>query len=805
MKRQLLVLVGSLAVALLVGEVRAATLTNDTLLAIGNTTYDGQDIVLSNCTLTVNGPHSFNSLRLTNNAVLTHSPAPNGEPDYQLNLAIAQNVTVDASSRIEATARGYAAAKGPGAGASSAQWGGGGGSHGGLGGTGSGGSGGEVYDAILAPTQPGSGGGDGYGSGGGAGGGVIRMVVGGTLRVEGAILAEGGAGVYYNFGGGGAGGTIVLTVGTITGFGRISANGGTATGGQGGGGGGGCIAVFSTNSSLLGAITAYGGAGQQWGGAGTVFTKAAAVPVGEVRVDNGGRTGQFTPLRSPALFNLTIANRGLVFPQSAFTNVSLTVKSNGLLTHLPGQTGFQLTVLSNLVIEPLGHLDVSGQGNEPAGGPGAGTSDVYWGGGGGGHGGVGGTAVGAGGGTYDSIVAPSQFGSGGGNGYASSGGGGGGAVRLLVGGTLQVDGVLSADGRDSADYLYGGGGAGGSLWLTVGALRGVGSISADGGASLGAGGGGAGGRIAIYHDTNTFTGRLSAAGGVGAGRGGAGTIFSQVSSATHGTVLVHNGGNPDGLTRLNRAYWPAGVYFDLTLGGAARVIPEMPLTFWNLTLNTGAVLTHDSGQSGLDLTILADARLDAGTAINANSLGHGSATGLGAGGSSTTRGGGGAGHGGGGGTTTNGAAGGATYGAPAEPTELGSGGGAGYLSRGGFGGGRPAPDRRRPPATERRADGQWRAGPGQSVRRRRLRRQHLRHRRHSDRQRHHLRPWRLQRAGRRRGRRPRRHLPAPLGWLPEPALGRGRAQRQRRQHQRQRPERSGLLGLERGAAQGRVA
>ena len=61
--------------------------------------------------------------------------------------------------------------------------------------------------------------------------------------------------------------------------------------------------------------------------------------------------------------------------------------------------------------------------------------------GGGGYGGAGGSGSSvAGGGTYGSIVAPLELGSGGGQGRNANGGAGGGALRLTVGGTLQVEG-----------------------------------------------------------------------------------------------------------------------------------------------------------------------------------------------------------------------------------------------------------------------------------------------------------------------------------------------------------------------------
>ena len=110
---------------------RAATFTTDTIIGVGDTTYDGQDIVVSGCTLTVNGPHSFNSLQLISGGILTHTPAANGQPNNQVNLTIAHDVLVDGTSRIDVSVKGYNAAyPGPGAGVtgnSCGDWGSGGG------------------------------------------------------------------------------------------------------------------------------------------------------------------------------------------------------------------------------------------------------------------------------------------------------------------------------------------------------------------------------------------------------------------------------------------------------------------------------------------------------------------------------------------------------------------------------------------------------------------------------------------------------------------------------------------------------
>src|ERR1035437_7895678 len=57
---------------------RAVTFTNDTAISFNNTNYDGADVVATNCTLTVDGPHSFASLQVLNGGNLTHTWAPSG-------------------------------------------------------------------------------------------------------------------------------------------------------------------------------------------------------------------------------------------------------------------------------------------------------------------------------------------------------------------------------------------------------------------------------------------------------------------------------------------------------------------------------------------------------------------------------------------------------------------------------------------------------------------------------------------------------------------------------------------------------
>src|SRR5215475_6762385 len=66
----------------------SAVFTNDVTISETDTNYDGQDIVVDGATVTVNGAHSFNSLLLTNNAVLTHSPCtPTGSHKLDLTFS----------------------------------------------------------------------------------------------------------------------------------------------------------------------------------------------------------------------------------------------------------------------------------------------------------------------------------------------------------------------------------------------------------------------------------------------------------------------------------------------------------------------------------------------------------------------------------------------------------------------------------------------------------------------------------------------------------------------------------------------
>ena len=140
-----------------------------------------------------------------------------------------------------------------------------------------------------------------------------------------------------------------------------------------------------------------------------------------------------------------------------------------------------VTVTLDATIDAGGGITADGKGYGPGFGTGAGRSvlatNVYTG-GGAGYGGVGGpSAYGAAGGiSYGTVDQPINFGSGGGNGnpQGAPGGSGGGDVRLIVNGTLTLNGRVSADGLVGKGPGSGGG-SGGSVWLTAGTIAGAGT------------------------------------------------------------------------------------------------------------------------------------------------------------------------------------------------------------------------------------------------------------------------------------------------------------------------------------------
>ncbi|MCA9273981.1 MAG: immunoglobulin domain-containing protein [Phycisphaerales bacterium] len=213
------------------------------------------------------GP-TFDRVQILNGTRLS----PTGVQD-NFRLNVAGDLVVDATSKIDANGRGFPTTQGPGAGGSTGNtsiYGAGGGGHGGQGGTGNfagiGGPGGPSYGNRDYPTTMGSGAGLGPG-GGGNGGGYIRLDVGGTVLVNGAIEANGTT--ESGDAAGGAGGGILIQASAVQGTGIISAVGADGDD-QGwpnpncvgsGGGGGGLIAIYACSVESSVWITSDAGSG----------------------------------------------------------------------------------------------------------------------------------------------------------------------------------------------------------------------------------------------------------------------------------------------------------------------------------------------------------------------------------------------------------------------------------------------------------------------------------------------------------------------------------------------------------------
>ncbi len=251
---------------------------------------------------------------------------------------------------------------------------------------------------------------------------------------------------------------------------------------------------------------------------------------GQLILDNGGYPGASTLLQSASSADLTLRNGAIGLISSSLNFGNLLVNSNAWL--LMTNSGYTVT-LSSATIQAGGGIIADAFGYAAGQGSGAGqgysTSSNYPC-SGAGHGGYGANSTGnsaRGGNTYDSITSPAVLGSGGGSYYSYAvGGAGGGAIWLNVNGTLQVMGMISANGGNGTGN-GGGGGSGGGIWLTVGTLSGTGSITANGGGGADSVGGGGGGRVYIGYTASSFGGLISAYGGGGANWGGAGTVFLQ--------------------------------------------------------------------------------------------------------------------------------------------------------------------------------------------------------------------------------------------------------------------------------------
>jgi len=605
------------------------TFTNDT--TISDTSYDGQDIVISGCTVTADGAHSFNSVQLLAGGILTH-PATTATQEYSLQLTIAGDLVVGTNSAIDVSGQGYLPGYTLGNTTQGASVGNAGGSYGGNGGVGTGTANG-VYGDYRNPNELGSGG------SAASGGGLVRISAA-AATIDGAIRANGAS----SGPSGGSGGGILLNVGTLAGVGSISANGGAGWGGgvPGGGGGGRVAIAYGSNNGfdLVGNVTAIGGSGGALGAVGTVYLQPSGAPA-VLRIDShGAGAGTWTPLgqATDTVFQvdaMVVSGTNVVAApqhQMPVQANNVTIQTGGVLTHQAATTNqeysLRLTIASSLVVDASSAIDVSGMGylpgytlgNTTQGGIVGNASGSY-----GGYGGLGATAYGVApiaNAVYGDYRNPNELGSGGG------GSAGGGLVRITAGAAM-IDGAIRANGADS-----GLAGSGGGIMLNVGTLAGAGSISANGGAGWGGGvpTGGGGGRVAIGYGLNNgfgLVGNVTAIGGPGGAVGAVGTVYLNQTGG-EGILRIDSHGAPAGTwTPLGVSSNTSFVVDRLVISGTNVVAApqhQMPVQANNVTIQTGGVLTHQAATTNqeysLRLTIASNLVVDASSAIDVSGMGY---------------------------------------------------------------------------------------------------------------------------------------------------------------------------------------
>jgi hypothetical protein len=426
-----------------------------------------------------------------------------------------------------------------------------------------------MYGTAVGPTALGSAGNQhGY-----SGGGAVKLVVSGTITVNGALSADCTSAPNTA---GSSGGSIWIVSGTLEGDGRITANGSAASSG-GAAGGGGRIDISGVTNNFTGTLQARGGYGlsafargqagslvlpsatlESFTPHGTNFIFGNSVSFGDCVVSNGVLlTLECNEGQNVFSFDsLTIENGGTV--RCMGNLLSINEAAGGTSNNILGQ-GVTL-IASNLTIEAGGSLNADGRGFDSVVLPAAHPLN---------NGAYGGMAGGFGGTCFGSLSNVTALGSGG----AVTGGG---AIRLIVTDTLTVDGSLSCNGSGTA---AGYGGSGGSLWIDCATLQGAGVIAANGSSVGTINRNGGGGRVHLLWSglgaINPLEhGTVSAFGG-GAHpfyKGAAGTVLLQNRESTEslGSLVVVNDTAatnsvtllPDGDLELNRIYMADSyVYF----------------------------------------------------------------------------------------------------------------------------------------------------------------------------------------------------------------------------------------------------
>ncbi len=531
--------------------------------------------------------------------------------DIVSRITVDENVVVASGARMAADGQGFPALGGDGAGI-----GRGGASYGGRGSQGSGsGVAADPFGSINEPDQLGSGGAEI--DRGGFGGGVVILDAGGHVAIDGVISADGWPPV-HSYGGSGSGGSVWITADRIEGEGTVQANGGPRA--SSGGGAGGRIAFTTPDNRFDGTLQASG-------------TQGSANRAGH---------GTFNFMDHYGINDDLVIKGDIALPPATNWEFKSLTVTGGATLEIQSTTDIvsRLNIANDVSIAAGAGISADGMGFPNMTGDGAPLDR-----GGGSYGGIGsGGNSGAGGPRYGSVSNPDQLGSGGGN--TGRGGHGGGVVLLDMGGTMTLNGTISANGWNF-EGSWAGGGSGGSIRIEAASIQGTGLVQADGGNASSSGGGGGGGRIAFLTADNQFEGIIQASGGMG-----------HTDRAGNGTFNFADFLEPED---------------DLLITGDIALFPSNAWTFANLTITNNARLDIQSEPDEIvsRLYIPGNVLIAHGAMLSADAMGYHGEEGPEHG---TRRGGGGYGGAGGYGGENPDHSGG-IYGVTNAPIDLGSGGG----------------------------------------------------------------------------------------------------------------------------------
>ncbi len=270
----------------------------------------------------------------------------------------------------------------------------------------------------------------------------------------------------------------------------------------------GTISVVTGLTVLRGAFT-HGATGNFSAGGGVTSLSLSA---GAVFTHAGGANLNLASLAVPSDAEFALANENYYpfaenfgtlsvtgrFSQDRYARFfldTLTIPSGGIVTHASNTASIQyrvdISATSSIDVQSGGFIDADRRGYAAQNGPGKGETAGNSTAGGGAYGGDGGSVGGGGdgGASYGFIERPEEAGSGGGDDTANAGqqgGAGGGVIRLIIGsgGTITVNGTVSANGDTGKAGGDGGGGAGGSVWIdaATNTIAGTGTVRANGAA-----------------------------------------------------------------------------------------------------------------------------------------------------------------------------------------------------------------------------------------------------------------------------------------------------------------------------------